>query len=96
MFGIFVVVDDVANEHPHPMMIECKDNTILRVRTLEGISKWAWKELDDFVEVDTIRASFAKGWIVSIRDSELFGKRIIVIDDGTRQVECYLRLDKDR
>lgn len=92
----FVVADDVANEHPYPMMIKCKDNASFQVDTLAGISKFGWKELDDFKNMDTLRANFVKGWIVSIRDTEHFGKRIIVIDDGTRQVECYLRLDKER
>ena len=86
----------MANENPNPMMVKCCIDLNVKVRTLTGISKYAKREnLNDFVGVDTIRIEFAKGWIISIRDSELFGKRIIVIDDGTREVECYLRLDRD-
>ena len=92
----FLVADDVANENPNPMMIECRVPFSYRVRTLAGISKFAFEEYDDFVGIDTMRVDFARGWIVSICDSELFGKRILEIDDGTRQVKCYLRLDKDR
>ena len=92
---MFVDAEDVANNYPNPMMIECKIPFSVKVSTLKGISRFAFEEYDDFVGIDTIRVDFAKGWIVSIRDSEQFGKRILVIDDGTRQVDCYLRLDKD-
>ena len=92
----FIDADEVANENPHPMMIECKVKFSYKVKTLAGICKWAKKEYDDFVDLDTMRVDFARGWILSITDSELFGKRILLIDDGTRQIKCYLRLDRDK
>lgn len=77
------------------MIIECNIRDYVKVETLQGISKYAFEEYDDFVGINPIQVDYAKGWIVSIRDSEIFAKKIIVLDDGTRQVHCHLRLDKD-
>ena len=80
----------MANEHPNSMMVKCCIDLSVKVKTLGRITKYAIREgFDDFVGLDTIHIDFAKGWIKSITDSECFGKWITVIDDGTRQVECY-------
>ena len=60
----------MANEHPNPMMVKCCIDFSVKVKTLDGITKYAIREgLDDFVGLDTIHIDFAKGWIKSITDS---------------------------
>ena len=72
------------------MMLDCDDEVDVGGRNLSRLGKFVKREFVYSNNIETIQLSFVKRWIVSMNEYSELGKRYIVIDDVTRQVNCSL------